>query len=122
MKTKINGTSANLSLLSIRRNRLIKFATAPEKHVRSLLEELGESFIFQKGFCTAYRFFIVDFYLRRRKKLCLEIDGPSHDEQLAYDAARDEFLNSVRGFRVVRISNELALSLTKEDLMAMICP
>ena len=120
MKPTLNTSRENQSLLCRRRDALIKRATAPEKRVMAILDSLGESYIFQKGFYTSYRFFIVDFYLKARKKLCLEIDGPSHDEQLAYDSERDDFLKSVRGFRLLRIPNEMALTMSAEDLKKII--
>lgn len=47
--------------------------------------------------------FIVDF-LCIDAGLIIEIDGPSHDERLAYDSARTDYLNRC-GYHVLRISN-----------------
>jgi very-short-patch-repair endonuclease len=50
--------------------------------------------------------FIIDFYCAELK-LCIEIDGDSHmeKEQQEYDAARTEYLESLR-CRVIRFTNE----------------
>lgn len=49
--------------------------------------------------------FIVDFYCAQAK-LCIELDGESHlePEQLEYDLARTEYLESL-GYRVIRFNN-----------------
>ena len=48
--------------------------------------------------------FIVDFYCHAAA-LIVEVDGGVHEAQTEYDAARDEIL-SLRGFRILRVSNE----------------
>lgn len=48
--------------------------------------------------------FIVDFYCHAAK-LIVEIDGEIHQQQIEYDAERDQFL-STRGLRLLRIKNE----------------
>lgn len=120
MKAKLNISPDNQSLLMRRRNELLGRPTEAEKHVQSLLETMGENFIPQKGFFTTYRFFFVDFYLPKRRKLCLEIDGAYHKRQPAYDKARDRFLKERRGFRFVRIANDTAMRLTPATLLALI--
>ena len=47
--------------------------------------------------------FIADFYCHAAA-LVVEIDGPVHDDQQAYDAARDLIFRQ-RGFTVLRIPN-----------------
>ena len=47
--------------------------------------------------------FIIDFYCAEAK-LCIEIDGDSHAEQIEYDQARTEYLNE-RGYTVIRFTN-----------------
>lgn len=47
--------------------------------------------------------FIVDFLCMQRS-LVVEVDGPIHDAQRAYDEARDEELRR-RGYRVLRVTN-----------------
>jgi len=56
-----------------------------------------------------YRFFILDFYCDERK-LALEIDGPIHDTQQAYDEWRTSVLNEF-GIRVLRIRNEETINI-----------
>ena len=120
MKTKLNTSRENQSLSSRRRDRLVKHATLPELRIVRLLTELGERFIFQKSFFTNYRFFIVDFYIKRRHKLCLEIDGKLHEKTGAYDELRDSFLTEFRKVRVLRITNERAMKITKAQLLKLI--
>lgn len=47
--------------------------------------------------------FIIDFYCAEAK-LCIEVDGDSHAEQIEYDQARTEYLNE-RGYTVMRFTN-----------------
>jgi very-short-patch-repair endonuclease len=47
--------------------------------------------------------FIIDFYCAEAK-LCIEIDGDSHAEQVEYDQARTEYLNE-RGYTIIRFTN-----------------
>ena len=107
-----------MSLAMRRAKDLVKRATPAEKHVRSLLDEMGIRYTFQKVFCTEKRFFIVDFYLPKPHKLCLELDGSSHRNRWKYDAWRDEFLVRVRKLRVYRMPNENALELNAQGLKA----
>ncbi len=116
----LNTSPENQRLLAIRRNKLLLNQTAPEIHVSRLLTELKEKFLPQKGFYTGVRHFIVDFYLPKRRQLCLEIDGKYHENQKQYDEARDRFLTVERGFRVIRITNEHALSLDAAALRTII--
>ncbi len=47
--------------------------------------------------------FIIDFYCAE-VKLCIEIDGDSHAEQVEYDQARTAYLNEL-GYTVIRFTN-----------------
>jgi len=51
--------------------------------------------------------FIVDFYAREAR-LIIEVDGPIHETQKAYDDMRQAYLESL-GYRVVRFTNEQVL-------------
>jgi very-short-patch-repair endonuclease len=51
--------------------------------------------------------FILDFVCFE-SRCVVEIDGPSHEGQAGKDARRDAWL-AAQGFRVLRISNDLAL-------------
>ncbi|MFL6246819.1 MAG: endonuclease domain-containing protein [Thermoanaerobaculia bacterium] len=48
--------------------------------------------------------YILDFYCAELK-LCIEVDGESHDYHVAYDARRTQFLEA-RGITVLRLRNE----------------
>ncbi len=48
--------------------------------------------------------FIVDFYCPLRK-LVIEIDGPVHNNQKAYDKTREDYLQAM-GFTVLRFANQ----------------
>jgi very-short-patch-repair endonuclease len=119
---KLNTSRENQSLLLQRRHKLVSTATEAEIYVKQLLETLGVEFCFQKGFFNQNTHYIVDFYLKKNKRLCLEIDGSHHffEPQLTYDLKRDRFLSEVRGFRVKRISNEVALGLNEDSLLKLI--
>lgn len=94
--------------------------TEAEKHVMGLLTELGERHVFEKGVFATRTFFLVDFYLPRPRKLCLEIDGGYHKQQLYYDTQRDNFLRNERKMKVLRITNEVAMTLNAQDLLKLI--
>lgn len=47
--------------------------------------------------------FIIDFYCAEAK-LCIEVDGDSHADQVEYDQARTAYLNE-RGYTVIRFTN-----------------
>ena len=118
----LNKSANNQSLLSRRRLILSNKATEAEVYVKNLLEQINEPFCFQKGFFNESTHYIVDFYLKRRKRLCLEIDGGYHlnPRQIDYDRKRDSFLENARGFRVKRITNEKAFLLDEESILSLI--
>lgn len=116
----INTAPDNMSLLMRRRNILVRHATVAERHVRKLLAVLDEPHIFQKGFCSQKRFFIVDFYFPKPLKVAVELDGSSHDHTQHYDNWRDRFLTEVRRIRIIRISDDRALKLTANCLFNLI--
>lgn len=70
------------------------------------LAALGLSYRFQQGFYTPH-YRIVDFYLPCQN-LIIEIDGPCHDPEK--DRIRDEQFMKARGIRIIRLTNEEALS------------
>jgi very-short-patch-repair endonuclease len=75
--------------------------------------------MFQKGFFVGNNFCIVDFYLPKPYRICIEIDGGYHStkKQAERDKNRTYYLEQQRGFKVVRINNDDVLSLTKESLI-----
>ena len=56
--------------------------------------------------------YIVDFYCAKYK-LCVEIDGGVHDDQVKYDEARTQTLEEL-GYRVVRFRNAFVLEEGRE--------
>ncbi len=118
----LNTSRENQSILAKRRNKLLANMTTAEKRILELLTQMNERFISQKGFFSIRTHYIVDFYLPKRKKLCLEVDGPYHldQAQIEYDKRRDKFLTDSRGFRVIRITNDQALIISREELLKLI--
>lgn len=95
--------------------------TESELYIESLLSKLPYKFIPEKGFIQGDYYCFVDFYLPKPMKVCLEVDGGYHNtpEQKARDRRKDSYLES-RGFRVIRITNEEALSLNTKSLAELI--
>ena len=52
--------------------------------------------------------YVLDFYCPERR-LCVEVDGSSHDYRFDYDEQRTQFL-AEQGIRVIRFCNELVLT------------
>ena len=53
--------------------------------------------------------FIVDFFCAKAK-LVIEVDGPIHEKQRAYDAERTQLLESLKDYRVIRFTNDEVLN------------
>lgn len=117
---KLNTSPENQSRMYRLQNEHRLEPTLSELHVMGLLKELGERYIFEKGVFTDRTFFLVDFYLPKPRKLCLEIDGGYHKAQLYYDTMRDNFLRKERKMKVLRITNEVAETLNAKELLALI--
>jgi very-short-patch-repair endonuclease len=107
-----------------RQNQNRRSKTPAEAYVCSLLDDMRARYQFEKGLLTKKRFYLVDFYFPSPVKLCLEIDGGYHNEpeQRRKDERRDNFIRNKRKMRVVRITNEHAMSLTREQLANLISP
>lgn len=90
-----------------RRAELKERATQSELIFKKRLDEAGIKYIFQKGFIQGDFYCIVDFYLPKPLRTCIEIDGGYHDtdEQRKKDWAKDNYLKN-RKMKVVRIRNE----------------
>ena len=93
--------------LDARKKRLTENITPAEKIFKDRLDSLGVRYFFQKGFIKGDFYCIVDFYIPKPHKICIEIDGGYHNtpEQKRKDWAKDKYLTS-RKTRVVRIKNE----------------
>lgn len=87
--------------------QLRKNPTEAELKFKSRLDSLGIKYIFQKCFIQGNNFCIVDFYLPKPYKICIEIDGEYHEtvEQKRKDYYRDKYLTEERRFKVIRIKN-----------------
>jgi len=91
--------------LFARIKRLRENATPSELAFKQLLDGLGVKYVFQKAFIKGGAYVIVDFYLPKPNKLCIEVDGKYHERQKGKDAWKDSYLKS-RGLSVWRITNE----------------
>ena len=60
--------------------------------------------ILYKGNLIRYNYFIADFYCFE-KKAVIELDGPVHEQNLEYNAFREEEMKEL-GLHILRIKNE----------------
>lgn len=91
---------------AIHKAQLHKQSTPAENWFCRHLASLGLTYRFQQGFYTPY-YRIVDFYLPE-ENLIIEIDGPCHDAE--EDRRRDAEFTAARGIRILRLTNEQAVS------------
>ena len=89
------------------RNKL----TESEKCISNLLDALKIKYISQKGFISGEYFYLIDFYLPKPYKICIEVDGEYHEteEQKIKDKYKDKYLLS-RNFKILRIKNKEAMA------------
>ncbi len=89
------------------RNELIKNPTKAELIFKARLDSFGIRYLFQKGFIQGNYHCIVDFYLPKPHRLCIEIDGGYHDsdKQIVRDREKEIYLMG-RKMRVIRVKNE----------------
>lgn len=101
-----------------RKSELVRKITKSEECFKNRLDDLGIRYIFQKGFIGGDFYCIVDFYLPKPYKLCIEIDGGYHnsEEQKRKDWAKDKYLRG-RKMRVLRIKNEDVLTADIQSLI-----
>ena len=87
-------------------------ATLAEKRMQGILDELDLRYMFQKGFFASGFHCIVDFYIPKPYKLCIEINGSAHDDSSARyrDAAKERYLVNKRGFNFLSVTNEEVFS------------
>lgn len=88
------------------RKTLLDNQTNSELIFASILKKYYLKYIPQKGFISGKGKYIVDFYLPKPYKVCIEIDGASHRGREEYDRRRTAYLSSDRRFRVIRFTNE----------------
>ena len=94
---------ANESEQKILRKELRSHATPAEAELWKMLKGRnadGMKFRRQQGIGP----YVLDFYCPELR-LCVELDGSSHDYKYEYDEQRTEFLQN-QGIRVLRFSNE----------------
>ena len=106
------------SLCSKRQNKLKKYATTAELIFKDKLDQLEIRYLFQKGFIKGKNFCIVDFYLPKPYKICIEVDGGYHNEpeQIIRDNNRTFYLEKQRGMKVIRFTNEEAETFSLEQI------
>lgn len=106
------------NLCAIRRTILKDKATPSELDFKNKLEAAGINYIFQKGFIQGNNFCIVDFYLPKPYKICIEIDGEYHNtpEQVHKDKYRTQYLQE-RGFKILRFTNKEVNSLDSKAII-----
>lgn len=104
-----------------RQNRLRAKKTKAEIAIADKLGELNIQFIEQKAFISGNYYCFTDFYLPKPFKLCIEVDGPYHSEpiQQQRDQRKDAYLKG-RGFKILRITNQVATTITPNDLLWLI--
>lgn len=107
MNTQSEEFIAKQKTLHPRKAKLIANATKSELIFKDRLDGAGIRYMFNKGFIGGNFYCIVDFYLPRPYRVCVEIDGGYHNtpEQKRKDWAKDKYLIS-RKMRVIRIKNE----------------
>jgi len=92
-----------------RRKTLLKAMTPTERRFKATLDKLGiRSYPQVIFFLDQNHYRIVDFYLPKPYRLCIELDGSSHDSQemKSYDKWKDEKLTTLkRRYRIIRIRN-----------------
>jgi len=116
----LNLAPENVSLMMRRKSENASQPTAAEAHVIRLLDILGERYVFEKGLLSETTHYIVDFYFPKPRKLCLEVDGKYHNDRRAYDACRDAFIRDKRNMNLVRITNEQAMELNLDSMIALL--
>lgn len=96
--------------------------TYAEHCFKQKLDILNIKYMAQKGFMNDKSFYLIDFYLPKPYKLCIEIDGEYHNTKIQKknDAIKDHYLTSIRGFKILRFTNSTALSISIPDLKTII--
>lgn len=99
-------------------SRLAKFQVSNRKaqntpavrKVEAQLLEAGIRFIREKVFYAGHHHgYLVDFYLPKPMKVCIEVDGSYHIGREYYDSQKDAYLTDQRGFKVIRVTNDQVL-------------
>jgi ATP-dependent DNA helicase RecQ len=90
-------------ILSARPRQLRRQMTVPERLLWSKLRNNG---LFGLKFRRQHPVgpFVLDYYCAEHR-LCVELDGASHDDRAEADEERTQYLNE-EGIRVIRVSND----------------
>lgn len=104
------------------RLKLISNATKSELILKLKLDKLKYKYLFQKGFWKGDFSCIVDFYLPKPYKICIEVDGNIHlnNTQKYRDNFKNDYLINKRRFKVLRITNEQAETISLKELKDLI--
>jgi len=87
----------------------------PTRHEEMFMRILPRKFQGRYAFQHVMAPYIVDFYFWK-EKLAVEIDGPSHFQQIEYDRNRDERIRLRYGAKVIRFLNSDVESRSKNVL------
>jgi len=93
------------------RQKLLDKQTPQERRLYAVLDMLGASYIPQYVIPYGSSFMVVDCYLPSHG-LIIELDGLHHildPVMCAEDCARDEYLEKMHGYRVIRYLNSVAM-------------
>jgi very-short-patch-repair endonuclease len=109
------------SLCSKRTVNLKRNQTPSEERIGMLLTQIGVNHKKQKGFIKGDFFCIADFYLPAPYRTVIEVDGGYHktSRQKYRDEMKDRYYGW-RGFRVLRLSDSEAMSITPDALALLI--
>mgnify|MGYP001614637633 CR=1 FL=1 len=81
--------------------------TEKEEVIRRILLKSGLPFLQQKVVHFNDRFYIIDFYIKKPYKVCLEIDGWQHlGNRIDYDVNRTSRLERDKRLKVIRFRND----------------
>lgn len=108
----------NKKTVTARIAKLRKNATRAELIFRRKLKRaIKVKFKFQRGFIKGGYYAIVDFHIPSRS-ICIEIDGEYHSdpEQQRKDQYRDNWLETIRKQKVIRITNEQAIEMSIAEI------
>jgi len=112
------------------RDKLLEKVNLAEWHVASLLNGCRVHFERERPFAISGRKYFVDFMVtsivtdkRRKVRVAVEVDGGYHftEEQQAKDRVKDAaLLSTSRVWSILRISAEVAMKMTREELRSAI--
>jgi len=106
--------------LDCRKKNLRNKITPSEKRIFQFLKQLKWRFTFQKGLIKGDHYYIVDFFIPRYQ-LCIEIDGGYHNTayQQAKDERRDKYILQERKYKLLRIPNAVADTMSIEEFQML---